>query len=91
MNGLKTTAKKGDRALAEYVIDGRVKRQIDLGEVISINNSKKTFKCRQKDGTEVVRHYTFGATNGIRLKGFKSPEEQPKKAKKEEEASSEEE
>ena len=69
---MKTTPTKGDKAVAENVISGKSKGRIDLGIVVKINKSKKTFTT-EKDGVKVERNYTFGATNGVRLIGFKAP------------------
>ncbi len=68
------TPKKGDSVRADYVISGKVKSRVDIGEVSSVSKKDKTFTT-EFDGEKTVRHFTFGVRNGIRLIGFFVPGE----------------
>jgi len=61
--------KKGDIALADYVINGKVKKKLELGKVTKA--TKKSFFVEDKDGNKTERFYTYGASNGVRLTGFR--------------------
>ena len=67
--------KVGQTAFAEYVIDGKVKKLVNLGTVIKATN--RSFTC-EKDGLKTERNYSFGASNGLRLKGFEGEVAEPK-------------
>jgi len=75
MNKLKTLPKKGQSVIADYVINGKVKKAMNLGVVTKA--SKKSFFCKDEDGNVTERFYTFGASNGVRLRGFQdAPKEE---------------
>lgn len=59
--------KAGDVIKANYVVNGNVKRAVDLGTVKEANT--KTFT----DGMGIKRPYNFDATNGVRLVSFTEP------------------
>lgn len=64
--------KKGDVINANYVVNGNVKRSVDLGTVQEANT--KTFT----DGMGIKRLYNFDAVNGVRLVSFSKPEKEVK-------------
>ena len=76
MSKLKTLPKKGQVALAEYVINGKVRKKLELGVVTKA--TKKSFFCKDSEGKTIERFYTFGASNGVRLSGFKSVNKEEK-------------
>ena len=71
--------KKGQEAVAEYVIGGKVQKLVILGIVTKA--TKKSFHCKNEKNETIERLYTYGATNGLRLQGFRDvkKEESPSK------------
>lgn len=63
--------KKGQIAIAEYLLTGKVQKQLELGVVTKVT---KTYFEVEKDGVKTKRSYSYGVTNGIRLKCFKDKE-----------------
>ena len=64
--------KAGDIIKANYVVNGTVKRTVDLGTVQKADT--KTFT----DGMGIKRQYNFDAVNGVRLVSFIKPEKEIK-------------
>ncbi len=70
MSKTTTLPKKGQIAFAEYIVGGKVKKIVNLGTVTKA--TKKSFHCKTEDGKTVERFYSFGASTGLRLIGFKN-------------------
>ncbi len=69
MSKINILPKKGQEAVAEYLVSGKVRRIVVLGIVTKA--TKKSFHCKNEEGKTVERQYTYGATNGLRLQGFR--------------------
>lgn len=77
-----TLPKVGQKVIAEYVIDGKIRKVLNLGKVVKATT--KSFIC-EKDGLKTERNYSFGASNGVRLKGFEDDSEEKGSEEKTEE------
>ncbi len=64
--------KLGAIAVADYVIDGKVQKEVTLGKVTKV--TKLHFFTESESGEKIKRFYSYGVTNGLRLKEFKNEE-----------------